>query len=393
VQNDGMVSIGLLPRLLEAPRSSFFLFGPRGTGKSTWLRGAFPRAHTLSLLDEALYHELLGDPGRFADELRALSPQTWVVVDEVQRLPSLLNEVHRFIEERRLRFVLCGSSARKLKREGTNLLAGRAVRRTMHPLVPEELGDEFVLEDVLRFGSLPVIWRAENRRDALDAYAQMYIREEIQAEALVRSLAGFVRMLPVAAIFHGQVINVAAVARDAGVARTTVVGYLEILRDTLVAFELPAFESRLRVRERRHPKFFWVDPGLPRAIRRQLGPVTTEERGALFEGWVATVLRAYADYRELFDDWAYWATGAGVEVDFLLRKGDEFVAIEAKSTTRVDRRDLGGLRALVDLPGVVRRILVHRGTRRQLTEDGIEILPVRAWLDELEQGSLFAGAP
>ena len=382
----------LLTRLLRPPRGSFFLFGPRGTGKSTWLRTVMPGAHTISLLDEALYHALLAEPGRFADELRAIAPGSWIVVDEVQRIPGLLNEVHRFIEDRRLKFALCGSSARKLKRDGTNLLAGRAVRRTMHPLVPEELGDEFSLDEVLRFGSLPVVWRADDRKDALDAYAQMYIREEIQAEALVRSLAGFVRMLPIAAIFHAQVLNVAAVARDAGVARNTVVGYLEILRDTLVTFELSAFESRLRVRERRHPKLYWVDPGLPRALRRQLGPVTAEERGPLFEGWIATVLRAYGDYRELFDEWAYWASGSGVEVDFLLRKGDRFVAIEAKSATRVDARDLRGLQAIGELPGVVRRLVVYRGTRRQRMADGIELLPVRGWLDELQQGSLYETA-
>jgi predicted AAA+ superfamily ATPase len=234
-----------------------------------------------------------------------------------------------------------------------------------------------------------VVWRAEDPRDALRAYAQMYIREEIQAEALVRGLPGFVRMLPIAAIFHGQVVNVSAIARDAGVARNTVVGYLEILRDTLVTFELPAFEARLRVRERRHPKLYWVDAGLPRALRRQLGAVTMEERGALFEGWIAAVLRAYGDYRELFDDWAYWATGAGVEVDFLLRRADAAVAIEAKSATRVDRRDLGGLLAIGDLPGIVRRIVVYRGTTRQRTPEGIEIMPVRDWLDELAHGRLF----
>lgn len=259
----------------------------------------------------------------------------------------------------------------------------------MHPFVPEELGDEFDLDQVLRFGSLPVVWRAADRKDALLAYAQMYIREEIQAEALVRALPGFLRMLPIAALLHGQVMNVAGVARDAGVARNTVVGYLEILRDTLVAYELPAFESRLRVRERRHPKLYWVDPGIPRALRRQLGPVTTEERGPLFEGFVAGVLRAYADYGDLFDEWAYWATTGQVEVDFVIRRGDTFVAIEAKSATVVHARDLVGLRAIAELPGVVRRIVVHRGTRRQTTEDGIEILPVRAWLDEIEQTRLW----
>lgn len=184
---------GYVPRLLRLPAQSFFLFGPRGTGKNTWVRHEPPDARRVDLLDEALYQfdealyqSYLARPGQLADELRTLAPGTTVVLDEIQRLPALLNEVHRFIEDRRLRFVLCGSSARKLKREGTNLLAGRALRRGLHPFVPAELGGAFDLDTVLRFGSIPVIWQAPSRRDALAAYVRdlMYLKEEIQAEAL-----------------------------------------------------------------------------------------------------------------------------------------------------------------------------------------------------------------
>ena len=252
----------LFPRLLVPPKQSFFLFGPRGTGKSTWVRTQFPAAHRIDLLDQELYHSYLVRIGSFADELRALRSGTTVCVDEIQRLPQLLNEVHRFIEEKRLRFILCGSSARKLKQHGTNLLAGRAVRREMHPLVPAELGEAFSLETVITVGSLPVIWQAPSRRDALQAYVRMYLKEEIQAEALVRNLPGFARFLPTAALFHGQTLNTATLARDAGVARTTVTGYLDILEDTLVAFRLPAYVARMRVREKRHPKLYWVDTGI-----------------------------------------------------------------------------------------------------------------------------------
>jgi predicted AAA+ superfamily ATPase len=378
------------PRLLASPQGSFFLFGPRGAGKSTWLRGAFPQAHRVDLLDEALYQTYLADPGGFAGELRTLPPRAVVVVDEVQRLPSLLNEVHRHIEDRGLRFVLCGSSARKLKTAGTNLLAGRAVRRHLHPFVPEELGSDFDLETALRFGTLPVVWTAPDRGEALKAYAQLYLKEEVQAEALVRNLPGFARFLPVAALLHGQIVNVAGIARDAGTARTTVADYLEILEDTLLAFRLPAFEAKLRVRERRHPKLYWADAGLPRAMKRQLGPPAAEERGHLFEGWLAGLLRAYRDYRALFDDWGYWAAGKGsaVEVDFILRRGRDIVAIEVRSGAKVFDADMRGLRAVTELRPV-RRLLVCRGERRQATADGIEILPVAGFLRELESQRLF----
>ena len=384
------MSSHIYPRLLSPPRGSFFLFGPRGAGKSTWLRGAFPQAHRVDLLDEALYQSYLVDAGAFAGELRTLAPGAVVVVDEVQRLPSLLNEVHRHIEEKKLRFVLCGSSARKLKTAGTNLLAGRAVRRHLHPFVPEELGSDFDLERALRFGTLPVVWTASDPGDALAAYAQLYLKEEIQAEALVRNLPGFARFLPVAALLHGQVINVAGIARDAGAARTTVADYLDILEDTLLAFRLPAFEAKLRVRERRHPKLYWADAGVPRAMKRQLGPPAAEERGHLFEGWVAALLRAYRDYRTLFDDWGYWATGKGssVEVDFVLRRGRGLVAIEVRAGQKVFEADLRGLRAVAELRPM-RRIVVYRGERRQATADGVEILPVTAFLRELEAQTLF----
>ncbi|MEW5982736.1 MAG: type II toxin-antitoxin system prevent-host-death family antitoxin [Acidobacteriota bacterium] len=245
--------------------------------------------------DALLFQAYLADIGLLARELSAVPPGRWVVLDEIQRLPALLNEEHRFIEDRRLQFVLLGSSARKLKQSGTNLLAGRALRRIMLPLVPEELGADFELDRVLRWGSLPVIWQSADPQDSLQAYVHMYLKEEIQAEALVRNLPGFARFLPVAALFHGQVLNVASLARDAGVARSTVAGYLDILADTHLAWLVPGFEAKLRVKERQHPKLYWVDPGVVRAVRRDRHAPTPAERGSLFEGWVATLLRTYGD--------------------------------------------------------------------------------------------------
>jgi len=236
-----------------------------------------------------------------------------------------------------------------------------------------------------------VIWTAEDRAAALVAYAQLYLKEEIQAAAYVRNLPGFARFLPIAALFHGQVLSVASLARDAGVARTTIAGYLEILHDTLLTFELPAFEAKLRVRERKRPKLFWTDPGLPRAMRGETGAPGAEERGHLFEGWIASVLRAYRDYRGLFEDWSYWAPGKGssLEVDFLLRRGKDYVAVEVKSTKALHDTELRGLRAIAELPRVRRRVVVFLGERRQTTPDGIELVPVADFLRMVQTVELF----
>ncbi|MBI2378800.1 MAG: ATP-binding protein [Deltaproteobacteria bacterium] len=381
-------------RLLGPPNGSFFLLGPRGTGKSTWLRTTFPTARRFDLLDEALYQAYLRDVGRFADALRTCAVGSTVVVDEIQRLPALLNEVHRFIEDRELRFALCGSSARKLKTAGTNLLAGRAAMRSMHSLLPEELGEAFDLDAALQFGTLPIVWSSNDRRETLSAYARLYLREEIQAEAVVRNLPGFARFLPVAALLHAQVVNVSSLSRDAEVSRSTVGGYLEVLEDTLLTFKLPAFEARLRVRERRHPKLYWSDPGVPRAMKGQLGPPTAEERGHLFDGWIASLLRAYRDYQSLFDDWFYWAPGrdSSLEVDFLLKKDQQLVAIEVKSSNRIEDRDLRGLRAVAELPGVRRRLVVSSGARAGITADGIELVPLEDFLALVQSSTLFPSA-
>jgi predicted AAA+ superfamily ATPase len=380
-------------RLLKAPEQSFFLFGMRGVGKSTWSRQVFPDAHRFDLLDEGLFQSYLRDARLFGRELLRLPADQTVVVDEVQRLPALLNEVHRFIESHGLRFVLLGSSARKLKQAGTNLLAGRALRRVMFPLLPQELGADFDLSEVLRFGSLPLIWRSSAKEASLDAYVQLYLKQEIQAEALVRNLPGFARFLPIAALFHGQILSVASLARDAGVARTTVSGYLEILADTYLAWLLPAYDGKLRVKERKHPKLYWVDPGVMRAVKRELHPPGDAERGALLEGWVGVLLKAYGESGSGLgvghDGLFYWApTEGGTEVDFLIKRGKEFTAVEVKAKETLSSHDFKGLKAIAELKGLRRRLVVFLGERPFRTEDGIDAMPIRSFLDELEGKAL-----
>ena len=366
----------MLKRILNPPSQSFFLLGPRGTGKSTWLRALFPDAHLIDLLSEATYQGLLANPASLANQLRAVHPGKWVIIDEVQRLPALLNEVHRFIEQKRLKFVLCGSSARKLKRSDVNLLAGRALNRSMHPFVPEELGESFDVDNALQFGLMPIVWDSVEKSETLTAYAQLYLKEEIQAEALVRNLSGFARFLPIAALYQGQALNVSNIAREAGIARTTVVGYLDILEETLLCFRLPAFEAKMRVRERKLPKWYWCDPGLVRAIKRSSGVLIPEETGALFEGLVAQLLRAYIDYRRIFDVMYYWAPAGSVktEVDFILLRNREFVAVEVKSGRVFSKRWCRGLRAIADLKGLQRRVIVYPHGPLLRTEDGIDVM-------------------
>ncbi|MBW2285261.1 MAG: ATP-binding protein [Deltaproteobacteria bacterium] len=363
--------------------------GPRGSGKTTWLRAVFPDAHWIDLLAEDIYQRLLANPGFFADELRPLQNGSWVVVDEIQRLPNLLNEVHRFVEEKRLRFVLCGSSARKLKRAGVNLLAGRALRRFMHPFVPEELGEHFDLDEALRVGTLPIVRDSAAGNEVLQAYAQLYLKEEIQAEALVRNLGGFARFLPLAALFHGQTINVTNIAREAEVARTTVSGYLDILEETLLCFRLPAYEAKARVRERKLPKWYWCDPGIVRAMKRATGDVLAEERGALFEGMIAQLLRAYKDYRGIFDEMYYWSTtgGSRTKVDFLLIRGNEMVAVEVKSGRNFTEAWCKGLRAISQVRPMKRRIVVYPRGPVLRTKDGIDVLPFEHFARVLAQNS------
>jgi predicted AAA+ superfamily ATPase len=244
----------------------------------------------------------------------------------------------------------------------------------------------------LSIGTIPLIWTSPSPYETLAAYARLYLREEIQNEALVRNLPGFARFLPIASLFHGQVLNAASLSRDAGVSRTTVLGYLEVLEDTLIAFRLPAYEAKLRVRERKHPKLYLFDPGVVRALR---GPVESgpahEEMGALFEGLVAGILRAYRHTKRLYDDWAYWAPAEArrTEVDFLLRRRKEFLAVEAKAGKALANADLAGLRAIADLPRVARRILVCQTPRTRRTADGIDILPFETFVDEVASGKLW----
>ena len=380
-------------RELTLPNRSFFLFGPRGTGKTTWLQTVLPDAHRVNLLLDRELVRLVRDPGHFTRTVEALPAGTWVVVDEVQKLPTLLDEVQDLIARRRpYRFALTGSSARKLKREHANLLPGRVVNRKFFPLTAAEMGADFVVDTVLRFGSLPAV-AAEpddrNRMDLLDAYAENYLTQEIRQEAVVKQLQSFSRFLEVAATTNAQVTNVAGVARDAAVARPTVQGYFEILIDTLIGTWLPAWRPRAKVKEVGHPKFYFFDPGVVRALGgRVREPLGDHERGTLLETYVLHELRAYINRSSCGGDLTYWRTPSGSEIDFVWTRAAARIGIEVKAATRWRRGDGAALEQLRQARQIRRAFGVYLG-RDALRDVQIEVLPLRQFLQRLAQGEVI----
>ena len=382
----------MITRLLPLPAHSFFLFGPRGTGKTTWLRGVLPQALWFDLLRTQTFLALTRQPESFRQQIEAKPKGSWVVVDEVQRLPSLLNEVHALIAEhgRAYQFALSGSSARKLKRMDVNLLAGRALNRHFFPLTAAELNYDFDLDRVLRFGLLPQIQTEPDFAvDALEAYAANYIREEIQQEALVRNLASFSRFLEIAALMNGQIANVASLARDAAVARPTIQGYFETLVDTLIGFWLPAWRKRAKVKEVASPKFYLFDPGVVRALAGRLRePLDGSERGFLLETWILHELRAAMAMQDTGGQLHYWRTPSGSEVDFVWTRGSHAIGFEVKAATTWRNEYGTPLKSLMADGNIEAGFGIYTGTK-ELKDGLLRVMPLRRFLKELTCGHIF----
>jgi predicted AAA+ superfamily ATPase len=367
-------------RLLKPPSTSCFLFGPRGTGKTTWIKKTFPDAIHLDLLESKLFNAFVSAPERLEEQI-PVGYDGWVVIDEVQRVPELLNEVHRLIETRRLRFVLTGSSARKVRRAGVNLLAGRARLLEMFPLVSAELGGDFSIERALARGLLPLSYLAEDCAGFLQSYVETYLRQEVLQEGLVRNLGSFARFLEAASFSQGQPLNVSAVARECGVTRTVAQGYFEILGDLLIGATLPSFRKRARRRLVAAPKFYYFDAGVYRAIR-PTGPLDRPEEidGAALETLVWQELRASNALHQLGWDLSYWRTSNQLEVDFILYGARGITAIEVKRTGAPRAGDLSGLRAFAADYREARTILLYGGTRI-LSRGSIEIVPLARFFE------------
>ncbi len=380
----------MLIRLLSSPKTSAFLFGPRGTGKSTWLKAQGPRGISYDLLDAQKALRFAKEPGLLYRELAGEKPGTWVILDEIQKVPALLDDVHRLMEEKRLRFLMSGSSARKLRRGAANLLGGRAIQLGLFPLVSRELGDLFDVERAVRYGTLPMSWQSEDPGTFLRGYAQTYLQEEVKSEALTRQLGGFARFLEVAARQNGQVTNVSNIARDALVARTTVQGFFEILIDTLMGYWLPAWKLKRSTKQIAHPKFYFFDPGVCRALmERAAYPVQPEERGFLLESLVLNELRAYLSYHRLHYPLFFWRSPDDVEVDILFETKKGYLALEIKSSPRWDERFGKGLTRVREEMGTkVKCLGVFLGDRDLKTPHG-DVWTLSHFLTRLWNGELI----
>ena len=372
-----------LPELLA--KKSHFLFGARGTGKTKLTEHSFLKADALALnlLNDDIYSRLLRRPA-LIEEL--IGPAELVIVDEIQRLPNLLNEVHRLIESKNVRFLLTGSSARKLKRGGANLLGGRAWECKLLPLTSFELKEHFHLERYLSHGGLPAIYFSHYPQDELKNYLSLYLKEEVAGEALVRKIDHFARFLDTAALSSGKEINFEQIGSDAGVPPRTVASYFEILEDTLIGFQVRPFSKTKKRKAVSRSKFYLFDVGVAGAMAKR-GPVVegSEAFGNAFEHFIAQELRAYLSYTESDSELMYWRTTSQHEVDFIV--GDQ-CAIEVKSAERVSERHLSGLKTLMEEGKVKKYLLVSRDPLKR-TEKNIEIVPWKDFLQLLWERKLF----
>lgn len=377
----------------ELSRKSQFLFGPRQTGKTSWIREQLDGVrYRFNLLDKKLEKALYNDPSLFSGILRREGiDRGIVVVDEIQKLPFLLDEVHNLIETTEIHFLLTGSSARRLREQGTNLLGGRAGWREMYPLVwPEIKSDDIELPRLFKTGLLPSMYLSVDCDSDLFDYVQLYLVEEIQKEGLVRKLPVFSRFLEISALSNSEMLNYENISKDVGVSRSAVISWFQILYDTLIAFEVPAYRKTKKRKAYTSSKFYLFDLGV---IRQLLGyekiESGTTEFGKFFETWIAMELRAYIGYRCKprinMNPLCYWRSLSGFEVDFIVM---EKVAIETKTTRRHTERDLKGLRALKEEGLFERYILVCDEDYAQISDEGIEIVPWRQFLDELWDGKI-----
>ena len=370
-------------RIISPPKDkSFFLFGPRGTGKTTWVKAAFPHAIFIDLLESEVYNDLLANPQRL-EKFIPKDFKNWIIIDEVQRILELLNEIHRLIEKNHYRFVLTGSSARKLRTKGVNLLGGRALIYPFHQLTALELGKDFNLKHSLTFGQLPSVYKEADPKAYLESYVKAYLREEVQQEGLTRNLGAFSRFLEAASFSQGAIVNTSSVARECGIERKVVENYFSILEDLLIGYKVPVFTKKAKRRMTAHQKFYFFDVGIYRTLRPS-GPLDAPEEieGMALETLLFQELKSVNDCLKLGYDLYYWHTANRVEVDFILYGKRGLKAFEVKSTSRISESMLRGLRIFQkDYPSA-KSFFIYGGKRR-FYEGNITILPIEEALLKL----------
>ena len=384
----------MFTRVFKPSRRSFFLLGPRGTGKTTWLKSNYKNQTFYDLLDFSTYLRFLKDPTLFRQEVSALKKHKTIIIDEVQRLPRLLDDVHYFLSQinNKRQFVLSGSSARKLRRHSTNLLAGRASQKFFYPLVGSEHQWTNQIVDILKYGSLPEVLNLKKTKDKiefLESYVNTYLREEIQQEAVAKNMESFSRFLDVAAIGNGQMTNVSSLSRDAGVARTTLKNYFQILEDTLVGGWLPAWRPRVRIKEIYSPKFFFFDTGIVRALSGRLrNELSDQEKGFMLETYVLHELKVWNQIHDWGANICFWKTYNNAEIDFVLDIKNRKVGIEVKSSITWKREFGKHLNKAKEEKVINRALGVYLGKNR-LKQNNLEVYPFLDFLNLLEKNKVL----
>jgi predicted AAA+ superfamily ATPase len=377
-------------RLFNLPlnsKDSFFIFGPRGTGKTAWLREHLQQYDHLyiDLLESGTFRNLFAKPERLEGMIKPCY-EGWVVIDEVQKVPELLDEVHRLIEKKSYRFILTGSSTRKLKKSGVNLLAGRAIRYTMHPLTAQELGDSFDLEHALTLGMLPATYSYDDAKGYLATYVDTYLREEVIQEGVTRNVTAFARFLEVASFSQGATVNASEIAREVGVSRTVIQNYFSILEDLLLANWLPAFNKRAKRNLTTREKFYYFDAGVYHHLRPQgILDAPSELAGMGLETLFFQSARALIAYGKLDYELYYWQTVSGVEVDFVVYGQKKLLAFEVKHNKAITPKLLRGLKKFKEDYPEASCYVLYLGEETLYLAEGIIALPFTKALTELDE--------
>jgi len=385
MQSNGVMMEKFTERFFTAPTDSFFIFGPRGTGKSTWLKKTFPDAYLVDLLDDSTFRSHIAHPERIKQIVKANPRTRCYIIDEVQKAPALLDSIHSLIEEYKThQFILTGSSARKLRRGGVNLLAGRALLTHFHPFMAAELGTDFSLDRALRNGLIPLIVSANTPDKTLATYIALYLKEEVKEEGLVRDIGTFARFLEAISFSHGSILNLSNIARECHVSRKIVENYLSIIEDLLLRYKLPVFAKRARRAMTAQPKFYLFDAGVSYHLRPK-GPLDSPDEigGMALEGLVLQHLKAWCDYSNGQVNCYFWRSRGGAEVDFILYGEHHFYALEVKNAKQIHPQSLRSLKTfLIDYPEAS-AIFLYRGTEK-LMVDGITCCPVDDFLPQLK---------